>query len=491
MSDFENFLENPKPSGGTRKTRTRKKNEVDFSKTQEALFKQVPPHNPVAEEAVLSGVLLRPEILNEITDILTDDDFYIPANKFIFQAFIFLYSRNVKPDIITVADYLQGQKKLEESGGAERLAMLTEAVVSGANAPYYAKIVKEKSTLRALIDSSANIISSCFGEAIEVPTILDEAEKAIFNITDKNSSKTYLESGDILDNVFTALTERYRNKGRTTGLATEYIELDRMTGGLQPADLIILAARPSMGKTAFALNLAARAAIKNDATVLVFSLEMSKESLMERLLCSLGHIELGKVRKGTLDHEDFEKLTDAASSLRSSKLFIDDSSSLSPLELRARCRRIQASHGLDFVVVDYLQLMHSSRNDSRELEISDISRNLKALAKELRIPVLALSQLNRKSEERADKRPILSDLRESGSIEQDADIIMFIHRDDYYINKKNNMDKNHRAEIIIGKHRNGPTGTIEMAFIDKYTAFDNLETNHTYMDELTNSENKN
>ncbi len=481
MSDYDNFLENPSPNQ-TKKTQTKRKQNA-INQSQESLFKHVPPHNPIAEEAVLSGVLLRPEILNEILDELTKEDFYIPANQNIFEAFNDLYKKNVRPDIITIADWLQTRKLLEESGGAQRLALLSEAVVSGANAPYYAKIVKDKAILRALIDSSANIINSCFSETSDVALLLDSAEKTIFHITDRNNAKSYQDSGNILDKVFTTLTERYRNKGRTTGLATDYTELDRMTGGLQPSDLIILAARPSMGKTAFALNLAARAAIRNDATVLVFSLEMSKESLMERLLCSLGHIELGKVRKGTLDQDDFEKLTYAASTLRNSKLFIDDSSALNPLELRARCRRVQSEHGLHMVVIDYLQLMHSARNDSRELEISDISRNLKALAKELNIPVIALSQLNRKSEERADKRPMLSDLRESGAIEQDADIIMFIHRDDYYVNKKNNMEKNHRAEVIIGKHRNGPTGTIELAFIDKYTAFDNLEINSHYIAE--------
>ncbi len=478
---MSNFMENPTTDNLGKKRSYNKKNKtVDMGTAQEALFKQVPPHNPMAEEAVISGVLLRPDILNEILDTIRKDDFYLPANQFIFQAFTELYSKNVRPDIITVADWLQSHKLLEESGGAERLALLSEAVVTGANAPYYAKIVREKSTLRSLIDSSANIIGNCFSETSDVELLLDQAEKAIFNITDRNNEKSYKDSGAILDTVFTTLTERYRNKGRTTGLATDYTDLDRMTGGLQPSDLIILAARPAMGKTAFALNVAARAAIRNDATVAVFSLEMSKESLMERLLCSLGHIELGKVRKGTLDQEDFEKLTYAASSLRSSKLFIDDSSMLTPLELRARCRRIHAEHGLHLVVIDYLQLMHSARNDSRELEISDISRNLKALAKELNIPVIALSQLNRKSEERSDKRPMLSDLRESGAIEQDADIIMFIHREDYYNAKKGDVEKNHRAEVIIGKHRNGPTGTVELAFIDKYTAFDNLESNNFY-----------
>lgn len=475
MSNFDDFLENPTNTTKKRKYNKKLSPEETLSRTQEDLFKQVPPHNATAEDAVISGVLMRPDILNEILDTLRMDDFYIPANKFIFQAFTELYSKSVKPDIITVGDWLQSHKLLEESGGAERLALLSESVVSGANAPHYAKIVREKAILRSLIDSSAKIISSCFNEANDVALLLDEAEKTIFSISERNDSRSYVGSAELLDSVFNTITERYKNKGRTTGLATDYTDLDRMTGGLQPSDLIIIAARPSMGKTAFALNVAARAAIRNDATVAVFSLEMSKESLMERLLCSWGHVELSKVRKGVVENEDWERLSDAASALRTSKLFIDDSSMLTPLELRARCRRIQSEHGLHLVIVDYLQLMHSARNDSRELEISDISRNLKALAKELHIPVIALSQLNRKSEDRADKRPMLSDLRESGAIEQDADIIMFIHREDYYAAKKGSAEKTGLAEVIIGKHRNGPTGTVELTFVDKYTAFGNPE----------------
>lgn len=475
MSDLSDYMNNPVNEPKKRSYKRKNNTGADLSKTEEDLFKRVPPHNADAESAVLSGAFLRPELLNDIMDVVSAEDFYFPANKYIFQAITSLYSKNVNPDVVTVLDWLQNNKLLEESGGAERLAMLAESVVSGANAPYYAKIVREKSLLRSLIQSSAHIISSCYDGTNDVSMLLDEAEKTIFSISEKNDTKTYLGSEEIVNKVFETITTRLKNKGRTTGLATDYVELDKMTGGFQPSDLIILAARPSMGKTAFALNLAARAAIKNNATVAIFSLEMSKESLMERLLCSWGHVELGKVRKGTMEPEDWNKITDAASVLTASKIFIDDSSMLTPLELRARCRRIHAQHGLDFVVIDYLQLMHSARNDSRELEISDISRNLKALAKELNIPVLALSQLNRKTEERSDKRPMLSDLRESGAIEQDADLIMFIHRDDYYASKKGETDRNGKAEIIIGKHRNGPTGSIELLFIPQYTAFGDLE----------------
>lgn len=484
MSDLSDFMNNPVNEPKKRTYKKKNTTGANLAKTEEDLFKRVPPHNADAESAVLSGAFLRPELLNDILDTVSADDFYFPANKDIFRAITELYSKNINPDIVTVLDWLQNNNLLEEAGGAERLAMLAESVVSGANAPYYAKIVREKSLLRSLIQSSANIISSCYDGTNDVSLLLDEAEKMIFGISEKNSTKTYMGSEEIVNKVFDTITERLKNKGRTTGLVTDYKQLDNMTGGFQPADLIILAARPSMGKTAFALNLAARAAIKNGATVAIFSLEMSKESLMERLLCSWGHVELGKIRKGIMEPEDWDKITDAASALTASKIFIDDSSMLTPLELRARCRRIQAQHGLDFVVIDYLQLMHSARNDSRELEISDISRNLKALAKELNIPVLALSQLNRKTEERSDKRPMLSDLRESGAIEQDADLIMFIHRDDYYV-KKGDTDHNFtgKAEIIIGKHRNGPTGSVELRFLPQYTAFGDLEISPFHIEE--------
>jgi len=444
---------------------------------EDYLFERVPPHSMEAESAVLSGVFLRPELLNDVLDILNADDFYVPANRAVFQAFTALYGTGVAVDTVITFDWLESHKLLEEAGGAERLAQLQQAFVSGANAPYYAKIVQEKSLLRTLIASSARIIGRCFDNTSDIPLLLDEAEKDIFAVTERNEVKSYSSSSQLLDTVWRQLQERYDNKGRMTGLRTGYHQLDAMTGGLQPTDLIIIAARPSMGKTAFALNIATRCALNNDTTVVVFSLEMSKEKLMERLLSAWGRVELGNISKGTLSQEDWDNLTLASKQLRECKLIIDDSSALTPLELRARCRRIKAEQGLGLVVVDYLQLMHSARNDSRELEISDISRNLKALAKELRVPVIALSQLNRKTEE-GDKRPMLSNLRESGAIEQDADIIMFIHREDYYTkNSKGNemKPKTNKAEIIIGKHRNGPTGTIELAFVDKYTAFENLE----------------
>ena len=436
-------------------------------RARDDLQRRVPPHSEEAEQAVLSGVFLRPDLLHEIIDEISPADFYLPANRIIFGAFVSLYSQNSPVDEVTVFDWLNSHGQLEDAGGGAYIADLSGAVVSGANAVHWAKIVRDKSMQRALIDASAQIISNCYDASKDVPELIDESERSIFAISERANSKTFSSSGELVRSVFDQLLERYNNKSLTTGVPTGYHGLDKMTGGLQPTDLIIIAARPSMGKTAFALNVAMRAAMAAGSSVAVFSLEMSKESLMDRMLCVWGKVELSRVRRGFLEDDDWARL--------SAKIYIDDTAGLSPLMLRARCRRLKAEHGLDLVIVDYLQLMHSARNDSRELEISDISRNLKALAKELKVPVIALSQLNRKVEERTDKRPVLSDLRESGAIEQDADVIMFIHREDAY-HKKNDRPKTGIAEIIIGKHRNGPTGTVELSYRPEYTAFEELDT---------------
>ena len=461
----------PRRSGGFQPKASR------AEKARDDLLRRVPPHSVEAEQAVLSGVYLRPDLLHEIVDQISESDFYLPAHRIIFRAFLDLYGRGVAVDEVTVFDWLNDHGQLENVGGAVYLANLSHAVVSGANAAHWARIVRDKSMQRALIDASAEIIANCYDSSRDVPALLDESERAIFSISERANSKTFSSSGELVRSVFEALEARYLNKNATTGVPTGYMGLDRLTAGLQPSDLIIIAARPSMGKTAFALNLALRSALSAGVTVAIFSLEMSKESLMDRMLCSWGRVDLGRVRKGYLDDEDWSKLSTAADTLARAKIFIDDTAALSPLALRARCRRLKAEHGLDLVMVDYLQLMHSSRNDSRELEISDISRNLKALAKELKVPVIALSQLNRKLEERTDKRPVLSDLRESGAIEQDADLIMFIHREDAY-NKKADKPKTGIAEIIIGKHRNGPTGVVQLYYRPQYTAFDDIETTH-------------
>ena len=465
----------PSRSGGSRRS-SRGEGEIS-DRARDDLLRRVPPHNEEAEQAVLSGVFLRPDLLQELVDQLRPVDFYVPAHRIIFGAFVALCEQNTPVDEVTVFDWLVSHSQLEAAGGAAYLGELSRAVVSGANAVHWAKIVRDKAMQRALIDTSAQSISNCYDASKDVPTLLDESERAIFSISERANSKTFASSSELVRSVFDELLARYNNKSVITGVPTGYMMLDRMTAGLQPTDLIILAARPSMGKTAFALNVAMRAALSGGATVAIFSLEMSKESLMDRMLCAWGRVELSRVRRGFLEDDDWAKLSASADALSQAKIFIDDTAGLTPLALRARCRRLKAEHGLDLVMVDYLQLMHSSRNDSRELEISDISRNLKALAKELKVPVIALSQLNRKVEERTDKRPVLSDLRESGAIEQDADLIMFIHREDAY-NKKDDHPKTGIAEIIIGKHRNGPTGTVKLAYRPEFTAFDDLETTY-------------
>jgi replicative DNA helicase len=416
---------------------------------------------------------LKNSLFNSLVDLVGPDDFYSPAHAAIFQCFIDLYNLNRPIDLVTVTDALKQSGELDQVGGPVYLAELADSPVSAANALFHARIVRDKSILRRLIDVSSEIISECY-EARDVDALLDASEKQIFEIAEAKAQSPYMASKDLVHKVFDQLEQRYENKSAVTGIPTTYVRFDEMTSGLQNSDLIIVAGRPSMGKTAFALNLALRAAVKSEVPTAVFSLEMSMEQLMTRLLACQGMVELSRLRSGFIEDADWAKLQDAADTLGKAPIFIDDTPALSTLELRARCRRLKAEHKLGLVVIDYLQLMRSSRDiDSREQEISDISRNLKALAKELNIPVIALSQLNRKVEERTNKRPMLSDLRESGAIEQDADVIVFLYRDEFY-NKKDDNPKAGVAEIIIGKQRNGPVGEVELAFLKKYTAFENL-----------------
>ena len=433
----------------------------------------MPPQNLEAEQAVLGGILIHSNILSTIVDHVGPDDFYSPAHRTIFQTFVDLYSKSKPIDLVTAANNLDAMGKLNEVGGGVYLAELAESTVSPSNAEHHAMIVREKSIQRTLIGTASEIIEKSF-DSVDVEELLDHAESEIFKISDSRSTQTVRHSKDIVNGVFEELTKRAEQKSLITGVPSNYADFDRMTAGLQPSDLIIIAGRPSMGKTAFALNVALRAAIYAGVPTAIFSLEMSTESLMQRMLCVHGHVELSRMRSGYLEDEDWAKLYQAAEHLSQAPIFIDDTGDLTTLDLRSRCRRLKAEHGLGLVVVDYLQLMHSSRKiDSREQEISDISRTMKALAKELSVPVVALSQLNRKVEERTNKRPMLSDLRESGAIEQDADIIIFLYRDEFY-NKKEDNPKNGVAEIIIGKHRNGPTGTVELTFLNKFTAFEDL-----------------
>ena len=354
----------PSRSGGSR--RSSRENADLSERARDDLLRRVPPHSEEAEQAVLSGVFLRPDLLQEIIDQLRDTDFYIPAHRVIFGAFMALFEQNTPVDEVTVFDWLVSHSQLEAAGGAAYLGDLSRAVVSGANAVHWAKIVRDKAMQRTLIDTSAQIISNCYDASKDVPTLLDESERAIFSISERANSKTFSSSSELVRSVFDELLARYNNKSVTTGVPTGYMQLDKMTAGLQPTDLIIVAARPSMGKTAFALNVAMRAALSGGATVAIFSLEMSKESLMDRMLCAWGRVELSRVRRGFLEDDDWAKLSASADALSRAKIFIDDTAGLTPLALRARCRRLKAEHGLDLVMVDYLQLMHSARNDSRE-----------------------------------------------------------------------------------------------------------------------------
>ena len=441
----------------------------------EDLVLRVPPHNLEAEQAVLAGVFLNKDIFHTLVDLVTSDDFYVPAHQIVFSAFTELYRRNAPIDLVSTAAYLKDSGQLEAVGGAIYLAELAQSVVGGANAEYYAGIVRDKSLQRSLINTCSGIIANCYDASRGVSTLLDESEQAVFSISERTSGKTFHDTKSLISSAFETLAKRMENKSAVTGVTTGYLRLDDMTAGLQPSDLIIVAARPSMGKTAFALNMALRAAVQDNVPVAVFSLEMSAEQLLMRMLCSWGKVDLSHVRRGFLDDDEWARLYEAADVIGKAPVFIDDTPAISPLELRARARRLKAENGVGLIVVDYLQLMRSARRtDSREQEISDISRSLKALAKEMNIPVIALSQLNRKLEERGDKRPMLSDLRESGAIEQDADVIMFIYRDEVYNKKPDNPNRG-RAEIIIGKQRNGPVGAADLAFLPQYTAFEDLE----------------
>ena len=376
-----------------------------------------------------------------------------------------------------MADFLKQHGQLENVGGASYLAELAQSVISAANALHHARIVRDGAVRRELIRASSTIISDCFESSKEVAELLDESEHGIFAISERTQGSLYTHGGKIIERVFDDLMARAERQELVTGVDTGYQRLNEITAGLQPTDLIIIAARPSMGKTAFAMNIAMRAAVGGNVPTAVFSLEMSMEQLMMRMLCSWGKVDLARLRRGFLDDDDWVRLHTAADNLMPAPIYIDDTPALGTMELRARCRRLKSEHGLGLVIVDYLQLMRASRRiDSREQEISDISRNLKALAKELHVPVVALSQLNRKVEERTNKRPLLSDLRESGAIEQDADVIMFLYRDEVYNKSDDNPEKG-TAEVIIGKQRNGPTGTVKLAFLGASTAFEDLAEN--------------
>ena len=435
---------------------------------------KVPPHDLEAEQAILGSMLTDKDAVISAIEVLREEDFYREDNKAIYEAIFNLYNRAEPVDIITVKSELESMGKFEQVGGLEYLAELPEKVPTTANAMKYIKIVEEKSTLRRLIRTANEIIDLGYDQTEDVEDIMEGAEKKIFNIMQEKNQKGYSPLKDILVESFTQLEELYNKKQHITGVPTGFAELDYKTAGLHGSELILIAARPAMGKTAFALNIATNAAVRANVPVAVFSLEMSKEQLVNRILCSEAMVDSNKVRTGKLEEDDWVKLAGAIGPLSEAEIYIDDTPGINVTEIRAKCRKLKLEKNIGMVVIDYLQLVQGSnkRNGSREQEISEISRSLKILAKELNVPVIALSQLSRDAEQRPDHRPMLSDLRESGAIEQDADIVTFLYRDDYY-NK--DSDKKDIAEVIIAKHRGGSTGTVELLWLGSYTKFVNLE----------------
>lgn len=435
---------------------------------------RLPPQNLEAEQCVLGSILLQQGTLSKSVEILTEDDFYRDAHKKIYSAMLSLFDKGEPQDLITVTNILKDSNNLDNVGGPSYLASLTDIVPVAANIIYYAKIVREKAVLRKLIQTSTEIASRCYEEQDDIDTLLDEVEQTVFEISRSKSDQAFQPINSIITSTFKAVEKLFERKELITGVPTGYHDFDKMTAGLQPSDLIIVAGRPSMGKTALAMNIVQNTAIAHKTAVGVFSLEMSKEQLGMRMLCSASRVDAHRLRTGFLKDHDWPKLTKAAGTLSEASIFIDDTPALSVLEMRAKARRLKTEHNLGLVVVDYLQLMRGrSSAERREQEISEISRSLKAMAKELHVPVIALSQLNRSLENRPNKRPQLSDLRESGAIEQDADLICFIYRDEVY-NKAEDNPKRGIAEVIIGKQRNGPTGTVELSFLDRFTTFENL-----------------
>lgn len=432
---------------------------------------RIPPHNQDAEVAALGILLLNADKMHDTVDKISSQDFYNPAHQKIYEAMLNLYNQSKPIDLITASEELRAMDELDKIGGVTYLAGLTEDVVTTANLDYYLDLIKDKATLRDLIEVSSQTLDLCYKDEEEVATVLEYAEKSIFDISQDIHQTGLMPMKEIMVDSFAQMEKRALNPSSLTGITTGFTDLDRATSGLQPSDLVLVAARPSMGKTAFVVNIAVNAALK-DAKVAIFSLEMSKNQLSQRMMSSTAHVDLQRVINSNLESEEWQKLLEAIRVLGECDIYIDDTAGISPMELKAKARRLKAQRGLDMIIIDYLQLMEDSsrRNENRTQEISAISRALKGVAMELDVPVVALSQLSRAPEARQDKRPILSDLRESGAIEQDADVVMFLYRDEYY---NPDTELKNIGEVIIAKHRNGPTGTIELTFLPQYTKFVN------------------
>jgi replicative DNA helicase len=435
------------------------------------------PHSLDAEKSVLGAILIHNEAFNHAAEIIDDRDFFRDAHRRIFNTMVALSERNDAIDFLTLKEELARTGQLDDVGGPAYIASLSDGVPRSANVEFYARIVKEKSTLRSLIFSANKILAEAYQGEQEPDLLLDEAERAIFSIAEDRIRSGFVPLRELVQGSFATIEKLQQHKGHVTGVPTGFVDLDEMLSGLQPSDLVLIAARPSMGKTSFVLNIAQHVGTSTDMTVGLFSLEMSKEQLFMRMLTSEARIDAHRFRTGYLNEKDYTRLSQALGTLAEAKVYIDDTASIGVLEMRAKARRLKAEHGLHLLIIDYIQLMQGrGRFESRQAELASISRSLKGLAKELNVPIVALSQLSRAPETRSDHRPQLSDLRESGALEQDADVVMFIYRPEQYRDDDGqpNQEEQGIAEIIVGKQRNGPTGTAKLAFVKEHTRFENL-----------------
>jgi len=438
------------------------------------LLDRIPPQNIEAEQAVLGAMLIEREAISKVAEFLRPEDCYREAHRLIYNAMLELFNKNDAVDMVTVIEFLRKGDKLEAAGGISYITSLANSVPTAANVLYHARIVEEKALLRQLINAATNIATLGYEGSQEVASILDTAEKTILSVSTRRLGGEFTPIKSIIFDAFTKIEQLYASKGSITGLSTGFKDLDRLTSGLQPSDLILIAARPSMGKTAFVLNIAQHIGIKEKKAVAFFSLEMSKEQLVQRMLCAESTIDSQRLRIGELEPNDWTKLVSGADRLSAAPIFIDDTSGITVMEMRSKCRRLKIEYDLKLIIIDYLQLMQGSSkkgSENRQQEISEISRSLKGLAREIGVPVIALSQLSRSVESRQVKKPMLSDLRESGSLEQDADIVAFLYRDDYY---NPDSEQKNITEVIIAKHRNGPVDTIQLFFHKQFTKFSDL-----------------
>ncbi len=435
-------------------------------------IEKLPPHNMEAEQSVLGSLLIDRDAVIRIASFLKPSDFYSSGNGLIYEAILDLYNRRVPPDFVTIVDELTRRDRIQDVGGIAYLTDLINAVPTAVHIEFYGHIVERTATLRRLIDAGATIVSIGYDDSIEVEDALDRSERAIFDVSQHRTTRDFVGIGEVLETYFDKLDTIQQHRGEVVGVPTGYVDLDKLTGGLQRSDLVILAARPSVGKTSLQLGIAHNAAVRHGKTVGLFSLEMSAEQLVQRLLAMETGVDSHRLRLGFIDDSEWDQISRAFGRLAEANIFIDDTPSISVMEVRSKARRLLSERGLDLVIVDYLQLLQGRRSENRVQEISEISRSLKGLARELNIPVLALSQLSRAVESRTDHRPMLSDLRESGSIEQDADIVMFIYREELYDRE---TEKKGIAEVIVAKHRNGPTDTVNLRFFERTARFADLE----------------